>query len=446
MSDEHDRQDGAPPLEIEVEGLRKTFGRREVLKGLSFGVPRGGFLSIFGPNGAGKTTTLRVLATLLTPSGGTVKVAGHDVREDPMPVRRAIGFISHNAMLYPDLTAQENLRFYADMYGVEDREARITELLERLELSARRYDVVRTYSKGMRQRLAIARAILHRPRVLLLDEPHSGLDPRAVDILDGLLTEIRAEHTFVMVTHNIAKGLEWGTDLMIIEGGRIAYEHAAGVDHDAFSAVYREHVHDGSVAVNGWAQFKAILRKDLIRELRTREMIVSMILFVLLAMVIFHYAFSVKEGADLTFFTGGMLWVTFIFAMLLGLNRSFAQEKDEHCLDGLLLCPVDRVTIFVAKTTGNLVFLLIIQAVAVPVFTLFFIERSYIGDLLPFLVVLLLADLGICALGTLLATISMNTRSRDLLLPILFLPLIVPVLIAATGGDHAHLRRGREFR
>ena len=445
MSDEHDRQDGAAPLEIEVEGLRKTFGRREVLKGISFGVPRGGFLSIFGPNGAGKTTTLRVLATLLTASGGTVKVAGHDVREDPMPVRKAIGFISHNAMLYPDLTAQENLRFYADMYGVEDREARITELLERLELSARRYDVVRTYSKGMRQRLAIARAILHRPRVLLLDEPHSGLDPRAVDILDGLLTEIRAEHTFVMVTHNIAKGLEWATDLMIIESGRIAYEHAAGVDHESFSAVYREHVNDGSVAMSGWAQFKAILRKDLIRELRTRDMIVSMILFVLLAMIIFHYAFTVKEGADLTYFTGGMLWVTFIFAMLLGLNRSFAQEKDERCLDGLLLCPVDRVTIFFAKTVGNLVFLLIIQAVAVPVFTLFFIERSYVADLLPFLVVLLLADLGICALGTLLATISMNTRSRDLLLPILFLPLIVPVLIAATGATTLIFAEGAGF-
>lgn len=247
MSDDKDRQDGAPPLEIEVEGLRKTFGRRDVLKGISFGVPRGGFLSIFGPNGAGKTTTLRVLATLLTASGGTVKVAGHDVRDDPTPVRKAIGFISHDPMLYPDLTAQENLRFYGDMYGLGDREARISELLERLELSHRRHDVVRSFSKGMRQRLAIARAILHRPRVLLLDEPHSGLDPRAVDILDGLLAEIRDEHTFVMVTHNIAKGLEWGTDLMIVEAGRIAYEHAAGVDHDAFSAVYREHVRDGSV-------------------------------------------------------------------------------------------------------------------------------------------------------------------------------------------------------
>ena len=234
-------------LEIEVAGLRKTFGRREVLKGLSFGLERGGFLSIFGPNGAGKTTTLRVLATLLTPGAGKVCVAGHDVREDAMPVRRTIGLISHNPMLYLDLTAQENLRFYGDMYGVEDRDARIDELLDRLELSHRRYDVVRTYSKGMRQRLAIARAILHRPRVLLLDEPHSGLDPRAVDILDGLLAEIRDEHTFVMVTHNIAKGLDWGTDLMIIEAGRIVYEHAAGVDHASFSAVYREHVHDGSV-------------------------------------------------------------------------------------------------------------------------------------------------------------------------------------------------------
>jgi heme exporter protein B len=197
--------------------------------------------------------------------------------------------------------------------------------------------------------------------------------------------------------------------------------------------------------VSGWAQFKAIVRKDLIRELRTRDMIVSMILFVLLAMVIFHYAFSVKEGADLTYFTGGMLWVTFIFAMLLGLNRSFAQEKDEHCLDGLLLCPVDRVTIFLAKTVGNLVFLLIIQAVAVPVFTLFFIERSYLGDVLPFLIVLLVADVGICALGTLLATISMNTRSRDLLLPILFLPLIVPVLIAATGATTLIFAEGAGF-
>jgi heme exporter protein A len=232
-------------LEIEVDGLRKTFGRREVLKGLTFSLERGGFLSVFGPNGAGKTTTLRVLATLLTPTAGSVRVAGHDVREDPTAVRRVLGFISHDPLLYPDLTAHENLRFYADMYGVEDREARITELLERLELSHRRHDVVRTFSKGMRQRLAIARAILHRPRVLLLDEPYSGLDPQAADILDGLLADIRAEHTFVLVTHDIAKGVELATRLLIVDNGRIVHEQAAGADPAAFGAVYREHVRGG---------------------------------------------------------------------------------------------------------------------------------------------------------------------------------------------------------
>jgi heme exporter protein A len=107
--------------------------------------------------------------------------------------------------------------------------------------------VVRTFSKGMRQRLAIARAILHRPRVLLLDEPHSGLDPRAVDILDGLLAEIRAEHTFVMVTHNIDKGLEWATEVLIIEGGVVVHRDGGGIDPGEFAAVYRRHVHEGAV-------------------------------------------------------------------------------------------------------------------------------------------------------------------------------------------------------
>jgi ABC-type multidrug transport system ATPase subunit len=159
----------------------------------------------------------------------------------------SVGLVSHSPMLYLDLTAQENLRFYADMYGLADREERITELLELLELSHRRYDPVRTFSKGMRQRLAIARAILHRPRVLLLDEPHSRLDPRAVDILDGLLAEIRAEDTFVMVMHHIEKGLEFATRLMIVDAGKIVWEHDAGVARDTFKAVYREHLQEGSV-------------------------------------------------------------------------------------------------------------------------------------------------------------------------------------------------------
>ena len=242
----HDGQVQAEP-EIVVEGVSKVFGRRDVLRDVSFTIQRGGFLALFGPNGAGKTTTLRIVATLLSASVGTVRVAGHDLKDDPMPVRRAIGFISHNPLLYRDLTAEENLRFYADMYGVADDGRRVRDLLERVELSHRRFDVVRTFSKGMLQRLAIARALLHRPRVLLLDEPHSGLDPHAVDILDGLLDEIRSEHTFVMVTHSLRKGLELADQVMILDGGRVVFRQTGHVAEDAFAAVYREHVREGSV-------------------------------------------------------------------------------------------------------------------------------------------------------------------------------------------------------
>ncbi len=191
------------------------------------------------------------------------------------------------------------------------------------------------------------------------------------------------------------------------------------------------------------AQFVALLQKDLLRELRRRETIVSMLLFVLLALVIFHYAFDV--GGEMARLTGGMLWVTFVFAVLLGLNRTFAQEKDEQCLDGLLLCPVDRVVIFAAKTAANLVFVLLIEAAAVPVFSVLFVQRDYVAQLPVFVTVLLLADLGICALGTLLATISMNTRARDLLLPVLFLPLVVPLVVAASSATTLAIADGAGF-
>ncbi len=230
-------------VEIEVEKLNKSFGKRKVLKDVSFQVSKGGFLSVFGPNGAGKTTLLKILSTLVAPSSGKVIVAGTSLEEDSVGARKKIGFISHYPLLYPDLTAYENLRFYASMYQAPSFEDRIDYLLERVELSHRRYDLVRTFSRGMLQRLSIARALLHQPSILFLDEPHSGLDPHAVEILDGLLEQIRADHTFIMVTHNLSKGLSLCSSAMILDEGKIIFQqNKESIDTEAFQQIYQQKV------------------------------------------------------------------------------------------------------------------------------------------------------------------------------------------------------------
>jgi heme exporter protein A len=148
---------------LAVEGLTRIFGPRKALDAVEFELPSGAFLSIFGPNGAGKTTLLRTLTTLQNPSSGSAKVLGLDVVADAVELRSRIGFISHNSLLYPDLSAEENLLFFAEMYGIQDPAARVAELLDSVELLHRRFDLVRTFSRGMLQRLSIARALLHRP-------------------------------------------------------------------------------------------------------------------------------------------------------------------------------------------------------------------------------------------------------------------------------------------
>jgi heme exporter protein A len=225
---------------LEVRDLSRTFGARKALDKVSFDLPRGAFLSIFGPNGAGKTTLLKVLSTLTPPSSGKASVTGLDVVEDAVELREHIGFISHNPLLYPDLTAEENLEFFANLYCIPDPKSRAKELLTAVELDHRRLDAVRTFSRGMIQRLSIARALLHKPDVLFLDEPYSGLDPHAMDILDSLIGQVRAEHTFVMISHDLQKGLELCSHALILARGKIVlYEEREAIDPDAFASTYR---------------------------------------------------------------------------------------------------------------------------------------------------------------------------------------------------------------
>ncbi|MBW6469313.1 MAG: ABC transporter ATP-binding protein [Coriobacteriia bacterium] len=225
---------------VEVRDLTRTFGARKALDRVTFDLPTGAFLSIFGPNGAGKTTLVKVLTTLTAPSKGTAKVSGFDVVADAVELRSRIGLISHNPLLYPDLSAEENLVFFADMYGVPDAATRVRELLVAVELDHRRLDLVRTFSRGMLQRLSIARALLHRPKVLFLDEPYSGLDPHAVEILDHLIEQIRADHTFVMISHDLVKGLALCSHALILAKGKVVLSAPREeLDEAEFAETYR---------------------------------------------------------------------------------------------------------------------------------------------------------------------------------------------------------------
>ena len=228
---------------IKTKKLSKVFGNRRAVDNVSIEVPQGAFLSIFGPNGAGKTTLLRVLSTLSRATSGSATLMGVDLKEDPDKARDHIGLISHNSMLYPDLTAEQNLMIYARLYGVVDPEARVLELLEAVELKHRRLDVVRTFSRGMTQRLSIARALIHDPDVVFLDEPYSGLDPHAVEIFDDLIDQQREGRTFVMVSHDLQKGSAMCTHALVLAKGKVvAFDEKDAFDFDEFSTLYRSTV------------------------------------------------------------------------------------------------------------------------------------------------------------------------------------------------------------
>lgn len=228
---------------LTVDHLTKSFGGRKAVDDVSFALPEGAFLSVFGPNGAGKTTLLRMLATLSRPTEGTIEVGGISLKEEPDRARESIGLISHNPMLYPDLTAEENLLLYAKLYGVENPQKRVIELLDAVGLKHRRLDRVRTFSRGMTQRTSIARALINDPSLVLLDEPYSGLDPHAIEIFDELIESVRENRTFVMVSHDLDKGLALASHVLVLAKGRVvAFAEKGDLADDEFRALYRSTV------------------------------------------------------------------------------------------------------------------------------------------------------------------------------------------------------------
>jgi heme exporter protein A len=229
---------------IVVRKLVKRFGLKTILRGLDFEVNPGEFVALLGPNGAGKTTFLRILASLSRPSIGEVMIAGFRLPAQAAGVRRRLGVVSHLPLLYGDLSAEENLTFYGRMYAVPFLDIRVSEVLELIGLTTRRRDLVRTYSRGMQQRLAIGRAIIHDPEVLLLDEPHTGLDQEACSMLDQALGEVATRgRTVVMTSHDLAKAADLASRFDVLSKGVIVGSvKRSEIDPNQLLGFYRQAV------------------------------------------------------------------------------------------------------------------------------------------------------------------------------------------------------------
>jgi heme exporter protein A len=229
---------------LRIEDLKKSYDGINALNGINLSLDEGDFLTIFGPNGAGKTTLLKIIATLLKPSSGGVNISGYDLTEHPEEFRNSVSVISHQSLLYNELTAKENLDFYSALYGIKNRDEKVAELLELVGLYERRYSKVSEFSRGMQQRLSIARALINDPALILLDEPYSGLDQHSSLLLKNQLIKLHDDkRTIILVTHNLTFGMESATKVSILVKGSVAFfKERSEIDDVKFDETYFKYV------------------------------------------------------------------------------------------------------------------------------------------------------------------------------------------------------------
>ena len=467
--------------------MRKVYGRHVALSGVSCGLRAGEITVLMGPNGAGKSTLLGLLSTLRRPSGGTLRFGEHDAVEFGGELRSQVGLVAHAALLYRDLSCRENLIFFARIYGVPDPARVADEWLARLGMTEAADRPVRHLSRGMTQRISVARALLSNPSLLLLDEPFTGLDFTAVEVLRDQLREARAAGKIVVVvTHDLEAMDGLADHVLVLVKGRLVAEHRSpGLSAGELDRRYRGALRSaGLLGANAPAAESAspesalpesaddpvqvapgaasephppdaraasaspayapsplraildVLLKDLRVEWRSREIVYTMGLFSVLMVAVFSFALS-REGQPLTEVAGGLLWIAIAFAGTLGLGRVFERERESDTLQALLLSPLPRGSLYVGKLLGVLVYLALTELVTVPLIAVLFnLELPSLG---LFAALLLGGTLGYAIVGTLFAGSLMRSGGREVLLGILTYPIAMPLLVAGAKGTAALL-------
>jgi heme ABC exporter ATP-binding subunit CcmA/heme exporter protein CcmB len=451
----------AEPDRLAFDAVTVDYGRSRVVSGVSFSCAAGSITGLFGPNGAGKTTLLRLAAGRARSSRGCVRY-GNRADVSSAAVRGDIGWLGHDPGLYPELTAAENLRFFATLHGVAAPEARVADALDRARLSDRATDPVGRFSRGMRQRIGLERALIAEPRVVLLDEPFTGLDEASSQALLVRLTELRARGAIVLLsTHDAGRVADLLDAAVVLRGGRlVAYlpggpglaaaidaastapgpmaERAGSTTIEPGSEPGLDPGQRAGTALRRFVRVTLLVaHKDALVELRSRELALTTLFFAVVTVLVFAFAFvSDRVALDAP---AAILWVTTLFAGTLALARTFDREEAHQTLAALLSAPVDRSAIYAGKVLGLVVLLAAVLAIVIPLIGLLF-QASFWRVPELFLGLVAGGVVGLVAVGGLFAAMLVRTRSRDVLLPVLLYPMIVPVLLAGVRGTAALLQ------
>jgi heme exporter protein CcmB len=463
--------------DLVFQDVSKTYGHHTVLRHVDLTIPAGSFVALMGANGAGKTTLLRMASGLTTPTSGSVSLAGVDLRKAGPGLRRMLGFVSHDGLLYGDLTGRQNLMFHGRMFGVADPEARIEELADALDLRKVLDRTAAVLSRGNRQRLTLARALMHGPEVLLLDEPFTGLDEASSARLVGMLRMLNAAGTTVVMTvHEAARATDGPTRLVVLGEGGVLVDEPITTSESVFDSVASVELalvvagassapvvsapvslgsandeppayaaldpHPARIAPparmrSAWL----IALKDMRVELRSRDALGSAALFAITVLI--TASFTSAPGGGSQGLATGILWISLLFAVLLGVGRSMTRESQDRAMEGLLLSPAPRESVFIGKLISSLAMMAVIEAFVVPMFLVLATgESAGTLDVPALLGVVALSTLGLVVIATLFSGIAVGSRMGESLLPLIVMPVAVPLMIAAVettrralGGD-----------